>query len=272
MAWLTVKEAAEWLDISEAAVRKRIQRCTLAHRRSDGHVFVYRDVDETADETCDETPERTSEEDGATLPPQERTNDRQLESQVHRIIREELGKHAETISSTIDKNRILHAVAAAATSISVIFAALALVLSVYTYYSGTKREADIAASEALMRHFNYAASQGHLLPGKKSNASGSGSKYDSVVVHGIYTANTIIDVTETTDERTPWQNTVEHMLLTRYEGDISENLSCNELDSRFIGLLETHFSNKALCQRDGPTPTGWERWWQWWEERPGRGQ
>jgi hypothetical protein len=62
MAWLTVKEAAEWLDISEAAVRKRIQRCTLAHRRSDGHVYVYRDANETADET----PEGTSEEDAGT--------------------------------------------------------------------------------------------------------------------------------------------------------------------------------------------------------------
>jgi DNA-directed RNA polymerase specialized sigma24 family protein len=48
--WLTVKEAAEWLDISEAAVRKRIQRCTLAHRRSEGHVYVYRDADETTEE------------------------------------------------------------------------------------------------------------------------------------------------------------------------------------------------------------------------------
>jgi hypothetical protein len=178
----------------------------------------------------------------------------------------------------------VHAVASVATTISVVFAALALGFSTYTYYEGSKREADIAASEALMRHFNYAASQGQLLAGKKRDASSSGPKYDSVVAHAIHTANTIIDVRETTDERMPWQNTVEHMLLARYKGDISENLSCNELDSRFIALLEKHFSDKALCPQHGRTLTVWERWgrtltvwerwwwWQWWEERTGRGQ
>jgi hypothetical protein len=179
-----------------------------------------------------------------------------------------LGDHAETISSTLDKNRRLHAVAAVATSISVLFAALALGLSAYTYYEGSKRDADIAASEALMRHFNYAASQGHPLAGKKSNASSSSpKKYDSVVAHAIYTANTIIDVTETTDERPAWRKTVKRMLLAHYKGDISENIRCNELDSRFIALLENHFIDKARCP-----PTVWERWWQWWEERTGRGQ
>jgi len=41
---LTVREAAGNLGISEDAVRKRIQRGTLAHHRSsDGHVYVYMD-------------------------------------------------------------------------------------------------------------------------------------------------------------------------------------------------------------------------------------
>jgi hypothetical protein len=173
--------------------------------------------------------------------------DSQLESQVPRIIREELGEYVEKITSTLDKNRIVHAVASVATTISVLFAAI-------TYYEGSKREADIAASEALMRHFNYAASQGQPLAGKKSNASSSSPKYDSVVAHAIYTANTIIDVTETTDERPAWRNTVEHVLLARYEGDITENLSCNDLDSRFIALLEKHSSDNTLCQQDRRTP------------------
>ena len=44
MQKLTVREAAENLGISEDAVRKRIQRGTLAHHRSsDGHVYVYMD-------------------------------------------------------------------------------------------------------------------------------------------------------------------------------------------------------------------------------------
>ena len=44
MQKLTVREAAENLGISEDAVRKRIQRGTVAHRKSsDDHVYVYMD-------------------------------------------------------------------------------------------------------------------------------------------------------------------------------------------------------------------------------------
>jgi hypothetical protein len=47
VAWLTVRETAETLRISEPAVRKRIQRGTLAHRRDpDGRVYVYMDAKE----------------------------------------------------------------------------------------------------------------------------------------------------------------------------------------------------------------------------------
>jgi hypothetical protein len=46
---LTVREAAEHLGISEDAVRKRIQRGTLAHRKSsDGHMYVYLDAQRDA--------------------------------------------------------------------------------------------------------------------------------------------------------------------------------------------------------------------------------
>jgi len=45
LAWLTVSEAAETLEISEAAVRKRMQRGTLPHRkRLDGRVYTYLDT------------------------------------------------------------------------------------------------------------------------------------------------------------------------------------------------------------------------------------
>jgi hypothetical protein len=44
MAWLTVREAAETLKISDAAVRKRMQRGTLRHEKCpDGRVYVYMD-------------------------------------------------------------------------------------------------------------------------------------------------------------------------------------------------------------------------------------
>src|SRR5215213_5192281 len=42
VAWLTVREAAQSLEISEAAVRKRVQRGTLPHcKGTDGHVYVH---------------------------------------------------------------------------------------------------------------------------------------------------------------------------------------------------------------------------------------
>jgi helix-turn-helix protein len=43
MQKLTVGEAAERLQISEQAVRKRLQRGTLPHAKQDGHVYVYLD-------------------------------------------------------------------------------------------------------------------------------------------------------------------------------------------------------------------------------------
>jgi hypothetical protein len=45
VAWLTVREAAERLEISEAAVRKRMQRGTLDHEKwPDGRVYVSLDA------------------------------------------------------------------------------------------------------------------------------------------------------------------------------------------------------------------------------------
>jgi hypothetical protein len=42
MAWLTVREVAEALEVSESAVRKRMRRGTLPHRKeSNGRVYAY---------------------------------------------------------------------------------------------------------------------------------------------------------------------------------------------------------------------------------------
>ena len=59
MAWLTVREAANILQISEAAVRKRAQRDTLRHMKgSDGHLYIYRDVEQAlAESTGTKEPE-----------------------------------------------------------------------------------------------------------------------------------------------------------------------------------------------------------------------
>src|SRR5215208_4393283 len=56
---LTVSEAAERLQISKDAVRKRLQRGTLQHDKTlDGHVYVYLDVEEGVDGTDASTKER----------------------------------------------------------------------------------------------------------------------------------------------------------------------------------------------------------------------
>ena len=50
MAWLIVSEAAERLNIGEAAVRKRMQRNTLKHTKwQNGRVYVYMPGQEDVD-------------------------------------------------------------------------------------------------------------------------------------------------------------------------------------------------------------------------------
>jgi hypothetical protein len=48
MERLTVGQAAERLQITEQAVRKRLQRGTLPHAKQDGHVYVYLDYETSA--------------------------------------------------------------------------------------------------------------------------------------------------------------------------------------------------------------------------------
>jgi hypothetical protein len=46
--WVTIREAAQALGVSESAVRKRLSRGTLTHeRRSDGRVYIL--LDEVSD-------------------------------------------------------------------------------------------------------------------------------------------------------------------------------------------------------------------------------
>jgi len=63
MAWLTVNEAAEWLGISEAAVRKRIQRDTLEHSKwPNGRVYVYVDVEQNDEKDVEHDDEKDIEQ------------------------------------------------------------------------------------------------------------------------------------------------------------------------------------------------------------------
>jgi hypothetical protein len=60
VAWLTVREAAETLGITEAAVRKRTQRGTLEQKKwPDGRVHVYLDAVADAKQEVSQDAERT---------------------------------------------------------------------------------------------------------------------------------------------------------------------------------------------------------------------
>ncbi len=163
----------------------------------------------------------------------------QVRDVARRIIHEEQGKEVKQIIQRMDKTQRWHFWAAIATVVSTPFAALGFLLGAWSYYESSKREADIAANEALMKHFDYATQQDVLLGGG-APAHNSGAKYESVATHGIYTANTIVDLTEGTDERVSWNNTVRG-LLNEYEGFIDKKgLPCDELDGEFESLVKEH--------------------------------
>jgi hypothetical protein len=163
----------------------------------------------------------------------------QVRDVARRIIHEEQGKEIEQIRQAIETSQKWHFRAALATVFSAAVAAIGLGLGAWSYYESAKREADIAANEALMRHFDYATQQDVLLGGG-APAHNSGAKYESVATHGIYTANTIVDLTEGTDERASWNNTVRG-LLNEYEGFIDKKgLPCDELDGEFESIVKEH--------------------------------
>jgi hypothetical protein len=144
-----------------------------------------------------------------------------------------------------------------ATVASVFVAVIALALSAVVYFGSAKREADVAASEALMGHFEFAAQ--HPEPNKVL-----------VAKHGIYTANIIVDLTEAPDERAPWHSTA-RTLLSKYKGHIRrEGLPCDELDKQFVTLVKSTLDNKVECTNGGQptwgTTSSWGRWlggWGW---------
>jgi hypothetical protein len=49
MPWLTVREAAETLQIRESSVRKKMQRGTLTRKKVDGRVYTYLDASNAVD-------------------------------------------------------------------------------------------------------------------------------------------------------------------------------------------------------------------------------
>src|SRR5215210_1044847 len=77
---LTVQEAAARLGVKEDAVRKRIQRGSLAHEKEDGRVYVYLDV--TQDTTQDASYPQVQVEGNGELVEELRDRVRYLERQL----------------------------------------------------------------------------------------------------------------------------------------------------------------------------------------------
>lgn len=171
----------------------------------------------------------------------DRQTERQVREVAQRIIREELEGQIQRVIQVIESGQRWHNRASAATVASALIAVVALAISAWAYFESSKREADVAASEALMRHFDYATQQGVGLGAGERSANSLDPEHELVATHGIYTANTIVDLTEGTDERLAWNNTVRG-LLNNYEGFISsEGLPCDELDGEFMALAKKHF-------------------------------
>ena len=77
---LTVQEAAARLGVKEDAVRKRMQRGSLAHEKEDGRVYVYLDV--TQDTTQDASYPQAQVEGNGELVEELRDRVRYLERQL----------------------------------------------------------------------------------------------------------------------------------------------------------------------------------------------
>lgn len=118
-----------------------------------------------------------------------------------------------------------------------IFALLALVVSLRVFDSTTELQANVAAGDALERHFEYAAARG-VYVGDDPATQQSSAEYRSVAIHGLYTANIIYDITESTDETRSWTNTAGD-LLRQYKAPLrlaieQDSSRCQELDKDFL--------------------------------------
>jgi len=83
MVRLTVAEAADRLGISEAGVRKRVQRNQIPHERGDdGRVFVWISPGETRHAESRDQPDQSRDSGEASLVPELRDRIRFLERQL----------------------------------------------------------------------------------------------------------------------------------------------------------------------------------------------
>jgi hypothetical protein len=127
------------------------------------------------------------------------------------------------------------------TSISGMAAAIALVLTILVFAQTNTMQANIAAGDALQRHFEYAADRGVWVgqdPATQEASAYSPGQYRSAAIHGLYSANLIYDVAEGSGELRSWEHTASD-LLQQYEKPLKEvmkqeDLRCDELDRDFL--------------------------------------
>jgi hypothetical protein len=155
----------------------------------------------------------------------DRDPQKQIQAQILGVIQaiKSLERRIPEVIRAIESGQKWQRIISLGTVVSVLFAGSAFVLSAWVNYGSAKREADVAASEALMRHFEFAAQY---------------PKSERLPKHGIYTANIIVDLTDAPGEKSPWRNTA-RVLLKEYKDDVSrEDFRCNELDKQFETLVK----------------------------------
>ena len=128
-----------------------------------------------------------------------------------------------------------------ASAAAAIFALFALVVSIGVFDRTTELQANVAAGDALERHLEYAAARGVHVgddPATQQSRADSSAEYKSAAIHGLYTANIIYDITESTDETRSWTNTAGD-LLRQYKEPLrlameQDSSRCQELDKDFL--------------------------------------
>jgi hypothetical protein len=149
----------------------------------------------------------------------------------------------------------LESISALGTATAAIFALFALIVSISVFDRTTELQANIAAGDALERHLEYAAARGVYVgddPATQQSNADSAAEYRSAAIHGLYTANIIYDITESTDETRSWTNTAGD-LLRQYREPLrlameQDSSRCQELDKDFLEFARSELGRDWCSQ------------------------
>jgi hypothetical protein len=146
-------------------------------------------------------------------------------------------------------------ISALGTAAAAILALFALIVSIRVFDRTTELQANIAAGDALERHLEYAAARGVYVgddPATQQSSADSAAEYRSAAIHGLYTANIIYDITESTDETRSWTNTAGD-LLRQYKEPLrlameQDSSRCQELDKDFLEFARSELGRDWCSQ------------------------